>query len=420
MESCTTISDSLNAARRFRMMQSLAAGGGGGGGGGGSGCAGATFAPIMGGATSTTQRLSRLGISSMGELAPLTSVPLTSAPLAAHCSSDWVCALLTEGGGGGGGCGAASGTNEVISIGKEPAASASASAKTVATATAIARLTNCLATLSGPDGGCSAPSGIYAVPMAITTVAPDTPAAAAAPAPTSSAGTASTALAAEGVVAVQQQQNNISIISGDGRGGSGLPGVLRNWFVDILGQQSSILTLSRAPSNSTKHKARGSVHHQLRSVYTPVPASSDADADVAIAAGGDAGGGGGRGVRAVAAGGGGGGGAGIVSTSNVSIGLGGSVALTPWAAAPVKLNSTFYSDDGFGDPEAGPGSQCWTVRQVLSYLKARPGMYITHLIMVCMLDDDLTVGPKAEFCLVQLYRTTYQQKNRFRFDRVQQ
>ncbi|GLI71405.1 hypothetical protein VaNZ11_016532, partial [Volvox africanus] len=77
----------------------------------------------------------------------------------------------------------------------------------------------------------------------------------------------------------------------------------------------------------------------------------------------------------------GGGGAGTVSTGNFSISLGGSLALTPWAAAPAKLNSTFYSDDGFGDPEAGLGSQYWTVRQVLSYLKARPGMYITHIIM---------------------------------------
>ncbi|GLI71406.1 hypothetical protein VaNZ11_016533, partial [Volvox africanus] len=275
MESCTTISDSLNAARRVRMMQSLAAGGGGGGGG----CTGVTFAPVTGG-TSTTQRLSRLG---MGELAPLTSVPLTSAPLAAHCSSDWVrastAALLTEGGGG-----AFRGTNEeFISNGKEPAASASA--KSGATATAVARLTNCLGTLSGPDGGCSAPSGTYAVPIAITTVGPAAAAAAAAAAATSSAATASTALAAEGFAA--GQQSSISVLSGDGGGSGMIPRVLRNWFVDILGQQSSILPLSRAPSSSTKHKARGALHHhQLRTFSTTVPASSDADADFAIAAGG--------------------------------------------------------------------------------------------------------------------------------------
>ncbi|GIL64007.1 hypothetical protein Vafri_17993 [Volvox africanus] len=44
------------------------------------------------------------------------------------------------------------------------------------------------------------------------------------------------------------------------------------------------------------------------------------------------------------------------------------------------LESTFQSDEGFGDPEFG-SSRGWTVRQALQHLKARPGMYLTYIIM---------------------------------------
>ncbi|GLI71446.1 hypothetical protein VaNZ11_016661 [Volvox africanus] len=46
----------------------------------------------------------------------------------------------------------------------------------------------------------------------------------------------------------------------------------------------------------------------------------------------------------------------------------------------VALESTFQSDEGFGDPEFG-SSRGWTVRQALQHLKARPGMYLTYIIM---------------------------------------
>ncbi|KAG2492504.1 hypothetical protein HYH03_009169 [Edaphochlamys debaryana] len=45
------------------------------------------------------------------------------------------------------------------------------------------------------------------------------------------------------------------------------------------------------------------------------------------------------------------------------------------------LTSTFQSDEGFGDPDGSSGARPWSVAQVLSYLKAQPGMYMTHIIM---------------------------------------
>ncbi|GFR51770.1 hypothetical protein Agub_g14226, partial [Astrephomene gubernaculifera] len=48
----------------------------------------------------------------------------------------------------------------------------------------------------------------------------------------------------------------------------------------------------------------------------------------------------------------------------------------------VGLESTFQSEEGFGEPDpARNGREQWTVRHVLSYMKARPGMYLTHIIM---------------------------------------
>ncbi|KAG2492505.1 hypothetical protein HYH03_009170 [Edaphochlamys debaryana] len=45
------------------------------------------------------------------------------------------------------------------------------------------------------------------------------------------------------------------------------------------------------------------------------------------------------------------------------------------------LTSTFQSDEGFGDPDGSSGARPWSVAQVLSYLKAQPGMFMTHIIM---------------------------------------
>lgn len=35
----------------------------------------------------------------------------------------------------------------------------------------------------------------------------------------------------------------------------------------------------------------------------------------------------------------------------------------------------------FGEPDLAGHGLGWSVRQVLAYLKARPGMYLTHIIM---------------------------------------
>ncbi|KAG2447330.1 hypothetical protein HYH02_007659 [Chlamydomonas schloesseri] len=43
--------------------------------------------------------------------------------------------------------------------------------------------------------------------------------------------------------------------------------------------------------------------------------------------------------------------------------------------------SLFFSEEGFGEPDPASHGMGWSVRQVLSYLKARPGMYLTHIIM---------------------------------------
>ncbi|GFR51773.1 hypothetical protein Agub_g14229 [Astrephomene gubernaculifera] len=48
---------------------------------------------------------------------------------------------------------------------------------------------------------------------------------------------------------------------------------------------------------------------------------------------------------------------------------------------PGVLEATFQSDEGFGDPDIASCTRGWTVRHVLSYMKARPGMYLTHIIM---------------------------------------
>ncbi|GLI71407.1 hypothetical protein VaNZ11_016534 [Volvox africanus] len=45
------------------------------------------------------------------------------------------------------------------------------------------------------------------------------------------------------------------------------------------------------------------------------------------------------------------------------------------------IESAFSSEEGFGDPDLTDNSPSWTVRHVLAYLKARPGMYMTHIIM---------------------------------------
>uniref|UniRef100_A0A7S0RJE4 Protein kinase domain-containing protein n=1 Tax=Chlamydomonas leiostraca TaxID=1034604 RepID=A0A7S0RJE4_9CHLO len=42
--------------------------------------------------------------------------------------------------------------------------------------------------------------------------------------------------------------------------------------------------------------------------------------------------------------------------------------------------SSFNSNDGFGDPDSTP-SNSWAVHQVLQYLNAAPGHYLTHIIM---------------------------------------
>ncbi|KAG2434211.1 hypothetical protein HXX76_007937 [Chlamydomonas incerta] len=43
--------------------------------------------------------------------------------------------------------------------------------------------------------------------------------------------------------------------------------------------------------------------------------------------------------------------------------------------------SLFFSEEGFGEPDPASHGMGWSVRQVLGYLKARPGMYLTHIIM---------------------------------------
>ncbi|KXZ53856.1 hypothetical protein GPECTOR_6g774 [Gonium pectorale] len=45
------------------------------------------------------------------------------------------------------------------------------------------------------------------------------------------------------------------------------------------------------------------------------------------------------------------------------------------------LVSTFFSEEGFGEPDPASNTRAWSVRQVLQYMKARPGMYLTHIIM---------------------------------------
>ncbi|EFJ44079.1 hypothetical protein VOLCADRAFT_95692 [Volvox carteri f. nagariensis] len=51
------------------------------------------------------------------------------------------------------------------------------------------------------------------------------------------------------------------------------------------------------------------------------------------------------------------------------------------AMETLGLESAFNSEEGFGDPDLADSSRSWTVRHVLSYLKGRPGMYMTHIIM---------------------------------------
>ncbi|KXZ53857.1 hypothetical protein GPECTOR_6g775 [Gonium pectorale] len=58
-------------------------------------------------------------------------------------------------------------------------------------------------------------------------------------------------------------------------------------------------------------------------------------------------------------------------------GLNSSMPRTP----PAALESTFQSEEGFGDPDIAGSRRGWTVRQALLYLRARPGMYMTHIIM---------------------------------------
>lgn len=36
----------------------------------------------------------------------------------------------------------------------------------------------------------------------------------------------------------------------------------------------------------------------------------------------------------------------------------------------------------FGEPDLAKDDRAWSLRQVLGYLKARPQMYLTHIIMV--------------------------------------
>ncbi|PNW77120.1 hypothetical protein CHLRE_10g422900v5 [Chlamydomonas reinhardtii] len=60
------------------------------------------------------------------------------------------------------------------------------------------------------------------------------------------------------------------------------------------------------------------------------------------------------------------------STRNLSVGR---------AAHRNALESTFHSDEGFGDPDITHSRRGWSARQVLAYLRARPGQYLTHIIM---------------------------------------
>ena len=43
----------------------------------------------------------------------------------------------------------------------------------------------------------------------------------------------------------------------------------------------------------------------------------------------------------------------------------------------------FCCSQGFGDPDITHSRRGWSARQVLAYLRARPGQYLTHIIMVC-------------------------------------
>ncbi|EFJ44078.1 hypothetical protein VOLCADRAFT_106555 [Volvox carteri f. nagariensis] len=376
MESCTTFSDSNNHVRRARALHIAASGGNFGafalascpGGGSGGVCA-------------AVQRLSRLGVPSLGELGPL-----TSAQLAPPCS--------TDGGGG-----------EVVTPG---GAGRSWGAPLLA---------SCRARSIPP--GSSRTLGTAAAAAAATATAV-TPVAAS---PDTSAGAAAAGTAAG--VAVETAAD-AAVGPPTARGGGGLPRALRSWFVDIWGQQSPPVIqpsppLLRhpqppsSPSRSASLMAMLRARSQVRQGHPPSPSASgpavalavatgtdESDADVVIArSGGD---GCFRPASAAAAlgrgrGSGSGSAAVTVTAAAAAAGSAHAAAVDSTSYGPVigslfsgastaagwnchaKLNSTFHSDDGFGDPEAGMGTQCWTVRQVLSYLKARPGMYLTYIIM---------------------------------------
>ncbi|KAG2492506.1 hypothetical protein HYH03_009171 [Edaphochlamys debaryana] len=80
------------------------------------------------------------------------------------------------------------------------------------------------------------------------------------------------------------------------------------------------------------------------------------------------------------AGGGGGGNGGGSQSRGGSGGNGGGGGAASTGRAKV-LESTFQSEEGFGDPDISASRHGWGVRQVLSYLRAQPGMYMTHIIM---------------------------------------